>query len=258
MRRISSRRAGAIAAGAVLLACGTVPTFSDGIASVTAIELPSLVVVAGDVLRDSTGARAPMKVEAFDIGGTVITGITPVYVVTPVDTGIHIDANGFLTASDSIRVVHIVARVGDRIQTTQALLNVVPLPDQVAGTGTTDPLAGFPAKGTLQVTVTGTRKSTRAPTQGVVVTYQVMKVNGSSTVDPAKVFLVDDQNLLLRNSPTLAVDTTDASGIAKRYVVVSDTTGINSVEIRATARPLKGETLTGNPVTFTLPLKKTP
>lgn len=258
MRRISLRRAGALAAGAILLACGSVPTFSDDIAAVSAIELPSLVVVSGDVLRDSTGAKAPLQVEAFDVAGNVIPGLTPVYIVTPVDTGIHIDANGFLSASDSIRVVHIVARIGDRIQTTQAQLNVVPLPDQVAGTGTTDPLVGFPAKGPLQVTLTGTRKGTRAPTQGVVVTYQVMKVNGSSTVDPAKVFLVDDQNLLLRNSPTVAVDTTDASGIATRYVVVSDTAGINTVEVRATARPLKGESLAGNPVTFTLPLKKTP
>ncbi|CAN5887304.1 hypothetical protein BH11GEM2_BH11GEM2_10520 [soil metagenome] len=258
MRLILSRRAGALAAVAIVLACGSVPTFSDSIASVSAIELPSLVVVGGDVLRDSTGAQAPLKVEAFDIRGNVVAGITPVYVVTPVDTGIRIDANGYLTASDSIRVVRLVARVGDRIQTTQALLYVVPLPDQVAGTGTTDPLVGLPAKGALQVTVTGTRKGTRAPTQCVVITYQVTKVNGSTTVDPIKVFLVDDQNVPLRTAPTAAVDTTDASGIAKRFVVVSDTTGIRTIEIRATARPLKGETLTGNPITFTLPLQKTP
>jgi hypothetical protein len=258
MMRIPSRRTVALAAGGILLACGTVPTFSDNIASVSAIELPSLVVVGGDVLRDSTGAKAPLKVESFDIGGNVIAGITPIYIVTPVDTGIHIDANGFLTASDSIRVVHIVARIGDRIQTTQAQLNVVPQPDGIAGTGTTDPLVGFPPKGPLQVTVTGTRKGTRTPTQGVVVTYKVMTVNGSTTIDPVKVFLVDDQGLLLRDSPTVAVDTTDASGLAKRFVVVSDTTGINTIEVRATARPLKGEVLGGNPVTFTLPLKKTP
>lgn len=253
-----SRRAGVLGAVALILACGTVPTFSDNIASVSAVELPSLVVVAGDVIRDSTGAKAPLKVDAYAISGAVLTGVTPVYIVTPVDTGIHIDANGYLTASDSIRVVHIVARVGDRIQTTQAVLNVVPLPELIAGNGTTDPLVGFPAKGPLQVTVTGTRKNTRAPTQGVVVRYQITKVNGSTTVDPKKVFLVDDQNVPLLNNPTAAVDTTDASGLASRFVLVSDTAGISTVEIRATARPLKGETLTGNPVTFTLPLKKTP
>jgi hypothetical protein len=258
MRRVTSRRVGVLSGVVILLACGTVPTFSDDIASVSAIEMPSLVVVGGDVLRDSTGTAAPLKVESFDIGGNVIAGITPIYIVTPVDTGIHIDANGFLTASDSIRVVQIVARIGDRIQTTPAQLTVVPLPDQIAGTGTTDPLVGFPAKGPLQVTVTGTRKGTRAPTQGVVITYQITKVNGSTTVDPTKVFLVDDQNVPLRNAPTAAVDTTDASGIATRLVFVSDTTGISTIEIRATARPLKGETLGGNPVTFTLPLKKTP
>ena len=258
MKLNPSRRAGVLAAVALLLACGTVPTFTDGIASVSAIELPSLVVIAGDVMRDSTGAKAPLKVESFDISGQVIPGITPVYVVTPADTGIHIDANGYLTASDSIRVVHIVARIGDRIQTTQAVINVVPLPQEIAGTGTTDPLVGFPAKGSLLVTVTGTRNTLRAPTQGVVVTYQITKVNGSTTVDSTKVFLVDDKNAPLLNAPTAAIDTTDASGIATRFILVSDTTGINTIEIRATARALRGESLLGNPVTFTLPLKKTP
>lgn len=258
MTLISSRRAVTITAVAILMACGTVPTFSDNIASISAIKLPSLVVVAGDTLRDSTGATAPLRVEAFDVSGTAISGTAVTYIVTPIDAGIRIDANGFLIANDSIRLVSIVARVGDRIQTTQAQLNVVPLPDQVIGSGTTDPLVGFPAKGTLQVTVSGTRKATRAPTQGVVVRYQIVSVNGGATVDPVKVFLVDDQGVPLRSTPTRGVDTTDASGIAKRFVVVSDTAGIASVEVRATARPLRNEALTGNPVTFTLPLKKTP
>ena len=165
MTLISPRRAGACTAIALLLACGEVPTFADGIASISAVEMPSLVMGAGDTLRDSTGAKAPLKVEAFDIGGGVIAGVPVTYVVTPVDTGIHIDANGFLTASDSVRTVRIVARVGDRLQTTQAILNVVPVPDQVLGAGTTDPLVGFPAKGPLQVTVSGTRKGARVPTQ---------------------------------------------------------------------------------------------
>ena len=69
MTRILSRRAGAIAAAVLVLACGTVPTFSDNIASISAIELPSLVVIGGDVLRDSNGVAAPLKVEAFDIAG---------------------------------------------------------------------------------------------------------------------------------------------------------------------------------------------
>ncbi|MDQ2666117.1 MAG: hypothetical protein M3Z05_08920 [Gemmatimonadota bacterium] len=258
MTRISRRHAGVCAAVVIVLACGEVPTFQDGIASISAVELPSLVVGAGDVLRDSTGAKAPLRVEAFDLNGGTIAGVPITYIVTPIDTGIHIDENGYLTASDSIRSVHIVARVGDRLQTTQALLNVVPIPDQVLATGTTEPLVGFPAKGPLQVTVSGTRKAARAPTQGVVVSYQILSVNGGKAVDSARVFLVDDQNVPLRDTPTAAIDTTDASGIASRFVLVSDTTGITSVEVRATARPLRGETLTGNPVVFTIPLKKTP
>jgi hypothetical protein len=258
MRLISSRRVGICAAVALLLACGEVPTFSDNIASISGVELPSLVVEVGDTLRDSTGAKAPLKVEAFDLSGAPIAGVPVTYIVSPIDAGIHIDANGYLTASDSIRIVHIVARVGDRLQTAEAILNVVPIPDQITGTGTTDPLVGLVPKGPLQVTVTGSRKGTRAPTQGVVVAYQILSVNGNKAVDPVRVFLEDDQSAPLRDTPTAAIDTTDASGIATRFVVVSDTTGISSVQVRATARPLHGETLTGNPVTFSIPLKKTP
>lgn len=258
MTLLSSRRVAIPIGIAILLACGEVPTFADGIASISAVELPSLVVGAGDVLRDSTGAKAPLKVEAFDINGKVIAGVPVTYVVTPVDTGIHIDANGYLTASDSVRVVHIVARVGDRLQTTQAQLNVVPIPDQILGSGTTDPLVGFPAKGPLAVTITGARRGSRAPTQGVVVRYRVLSVNGNGAVDPARVFLADDQNFPLRDTPTLAVDTTDASGIAKRFVVVADTAGVSSVQVEASARSLRGETLSGNPVVFNIPLKKSP
>jgi hypothetical protein len=246
---------GAVAMG---LACGEVPTFEDNIASVSAIELPSLVVIAGDRLRDSTGAVAPVKVEAFDIAGKVMPGVPVTYILSPIDTGIHIDASGILTASDSLRVVHIVARVGDRIQTLPALLNVVAVPDQVVGTGTTEPLVGFPAKGPLQVAVTGTRATAHPAVPGLVVRYQIVTVNGTTAADPAKVFLVDEANTPLHADPLSGVDTTDVSGIAKRFVVVSDSSGIRSVEIRATVRPIRGETIAGNPVTFSLPLKKTP
>ena len=242
----------------VVLSCGEVPTFADGIAYVSAIDLPSIAVGAGDRLRDSAGNPAPLRVRAYDKENQLISGVSATFLVSPIDVGIAIDANGFLSASDSIRTVHVVARVGNRLQTTEALLYVVPRPDQIVGAATTDSLPGAPAKGTLQVTVSGTRGSARLPTQGIVVRYQIVAVNGSPTVDSTRVFLVDDANNPLRNSTTTAIDTTDVSGIARRFVTVSDTTGIRTIEIRATARPLRAETIGGNPVKFLIPLKKGP
>ena len=246
------------AALATLLSCGDVPTLANGIAYISAVELPSPVVIAGDTLRDSLGRVAPLRVRAFDKSEHEVPGTTTTWFVSPVDTGIHIDASGVLRASDSLRVVHLVGRIGDRLQTAEALLYVVPRPDQVLGAGLTDPIAGAPGKGTLQVTVTGTRNAVRGPVRGVVVRYRIVAVNDSPVVDSTRVFLVDDANAPLRNAFSMAVDTTNESGVASRFVTVSDTTGIRKVEISATVRSLRGETISGNPVTFVLPLKKTP
>ena len=123
---------------------------------------------------------------------------------------------------------------------------------------TTDALVGAPAKGTLQVTVTGTRRAVRGPVRGVVVRYRIVSVNDSPVVDSTRVFLVDDANTPLRNAFTMAVDTTNESGVTSRFVTVSDTTGIRKIVISATARSLRGEALAGNPVTFVLPLRKAP
>ena len=240
----------------VLWSCGDVPTFADGIASISPIEFPSLAVVAGDTLRDSLGRAAPLRVRAFDRDGQAVPGVTAVYLVSPADAGIRIDAKGFVIATDSVRAVHLVARIGGRLQTADTSLYVVARPDQIVGQGTTDSLAGAPAKGPLQVTVTGTRGTTRSPTRGIVVKYQIVAVNGVTTIDSSRVFLVDDANKPLRNSSTTAIDTTDVSGVASRFITVSDTTGIRTIEIRATARPLHAETIVGNPVSFRIPLKK--
>jgi hypothetical protein len=258
MRSLAPRLLVACAAMIVMLSCGDVPTFADGIAYITPIELPWVSVVAGDTLRDSLGRATPLRVHAFDTNNQPVDGFTPTYFVSPVDAGIHIDSSGILVASDSLRTVHLVARIGDRLQTVDALLYVVPRPDLIVGAGTTDPLVGAVVKGALQVTVSGTRAGARSPTQGIVVRYQIVAVNGNPTVDTLKVFLVDDATLPLFNDKARAIDTTDASGIANRFVIVADTTGISTIEIRATARPLHSETIVGNPVKFLLPLKKSP
>ncbi len=136
----SSRWLVACAAGIAVLACGEVPTLDDGIAYITTIKLPAPAVAAGDVLRDSTGAVAPLQVLAFGSDDQLVAGTTATYVVSPVDTGVHIDAAGVVRVSDSLRTVNIVGRVGDRLQTIATSLQIVAQPDSMAATGTVDSL----------------------------------------------------------------------------------------------------------------------
>lgn len=256
MRSLAPRHLAAAAAFVVALSCGEVPTLDGGIAYVTPIILPSPAVAAGDVLRDSLGNPAPLQVVAYDNNNAVISNVTANYVVTSLPAGVTIDSSGHVTALDSVRSVTIVARVGSRIQTTAATLEVVPQPDSIERTSTLDSLVSFTKTGALAVKVSGLRKGTRVNVKGILVRYQIVKINGSAVVDTGSHTLVDDANLPLRIDGRRAVDTTDASGAAGRYLVPVSLTGVDSIVVEARANSLKGIPLAGSPVRFVLPVKK--
>lgn len=242
------------AALAVAIACGDVPTFADGIAYVSPVILPSLAVAAGDVLRDSLGAPAPLSVQAFDQNDKPIAGVIPSYVVSSVPAGVTIDANGNVTALDSVRSVQIVARIGSRIETPVATLEVVAQPDSIySSTTTIDSLAALTPSTALQVTLSGNRKGTRTPSRSILVRFQITKTFPfSGKVDSTNVFFSDGGNAAFSRS----VDTTDARGIASRSVTTIATTSLDSVQVQVTAKSLAGVVLKGSPVTFTIPVKK--
>jgi hypothetical protein len=233
----------AAAAVGLALACGDVPTLENGIAYVTPIELPSPAVAAGDTLRDSTGRAAPMVVRAFGRDSTEITGLTVSYLATSLPLGgVTILPGGYLVADTAIRTVTIVARIGDRLQTTPATLLIVPQPTAFTATPPTrDSVASLPVLDTLRVTVTHVSSSgTSVPVQGIIVGYRITAVSPRTT--SVRAVLTNDAGLTLRPDSTVAVDTTDASGVASRTLVVSGS-GVDSVEVRATARKLSGDTL---------------
>ncbi|MEO7456711.1 MAG: hypothetical protein ABIY52_10650 [Gemmatimonadaceae bacterium] len=252
MTSFASRLTAACAAGIVVLACGEVPTFDGGIAYITPIQLPAPAVAAGDVLRDSTGAVVPLSVLAYDGENQLVAGTAATYVVNPVDTGVHIDAAGVVRVSDSVRTVQIVGRVGARLQTIAATLDIVAQPDNMVASGTIDSLRLATASSALQVTVTGLRKGTRVASKGIIVRYRITGTTPSRTVDPSFFFFPDG----LRGDLTRATDTTDASGFASRTIIASDVAGLTSIEVEATAKSLLGVPLTGSPVTFSIPVKK--
>lgn len=251
MRMLGSRLMAAAAALVAAIACGEVPTSADGIAFITPVVLPSLAVTAGDTLRDSLGRVAPLRVYAIGANNDTITA-TPSFLVTSLPAGVTISPTGIVVALDSPRTVQIIGRIGDRLQTTAAVLEVVAQPDSAARTGTVDSLALATASSPLQVTVTGLRRGTRVPVRGIIVRYQITNVYPSRAVDPKEFFF----SAGLRGDLTRAVDTTDASGVASRSVTSSVATGVDSVVVQATVTSLRNTRLGGSPVRFVLPVKK--
>lgn len=240
----------------VAISCGDVPTAQNGVAYISAIKLPSPAVARGDTLRDSLGIRAPLRVDAFDRDGNLVANVAVTYVVSPIDPGVHIDPSGFVTVSDSERVVSIVGQVGV-LQTPSMNLPVVPIPITLArktSPDVADTALVLPAIQADSVVVVGTHKDgTTSPVRGVIVRFAVDSLYPSS-VPRGSAVLLNDSGRHLADS-TVAVDTTDASGIASRSVVVLAGSGVTRVVVRATATDFRGRTLNGSPVRFVLPVK---
>ncbi|MEP6622578.1 MAG: hypothetical protein ABJE47_24865 [bacterium] len=263
MRSLPSRFLVAAAAFIAALSCGDVPTLERGIAYVTPIILPSPAVAAGDVMRDSLGNPALLQVIAYDNNNAIIPGIAAHYLITsplppaaPQTPLATVDSSsGKITATDTVTSLTLIARVGDRIQTTPATVLVVSQPDSVEITSTLDSLQSFAKSGGLSVKVSSLRKGTRVTVDGIVVRYQIVKVNGAP-VDVGTHTLVDANNAPLRIDARRAVDTTKNGGVASRFLSPVSLTGVDSIVVEARANSLKGTPLPGSPVRFVLPVKK--
>ena len=257
-RRLAARLAAGLAAlGATAYACGEVPSLPDNIAYISPVLLPAPAIAVGDKLRDSTGAVAPLRIDAYDVNGVLIPGLSATFIVTsiPPDSGVTIDANGIVTALGSVKSVQIVGRVGDHLQTPPITLDVVPPADSI-GKGIFVDTASLPVGKALPVSVTGLPPGGGARTgiKGIIVRYRIVAKYGNAP-DSARAVLTDDANALARPDSTVAVDTSDASGVASRTLVVSGG-GVDSVEVRASAQSLRGVALKGSPVRLLVKVKR--
>jgi hypothetical protein len=251
MKRLAPRVLAAMAACVAALSCGALPTFDGGIAFISTLQLPSLAIAANDTLRDSLGVVKPLRVDAFDQNEVLIPGVTASFLVTTLPAGVKIDTNGIVTAFDSLRTVQIVGRIGDRLQTEPANLDVVAQPDQMVSSGTIDSLAPNTPSSPLQVTITGDRNGTRVPVNGIVVRYAVVATVPQGPIDDSLFVFTEG----LRGALTTAVDTTRDGGLTNRTIVATDlAAGIQTIVVEANARNLKGKSFPA--VRFTIPLKK--
>lgn len=235
-----------------VLACGEVPTLDQGIAYISPVILPAPAVAIGDQLRDSLGNVAPLRIEAFGRNDEKLPDPQATFLPTILPSPIAIDANGIVTALDTLSAVHtvqLVGRVGNKLQTTQASLLVVPQPDSLDRTSSESKAVPLPALDTLRVTVTGlNRAGTRVPVPGIIVRYRITGVYGGGA--SASAVLTLDGGVISRPDSRVAVDTTDATGAAARTLVVGP--GVDSVVVFARARSLRGDPLRGDSLHFVL------
>lgn len=239
---------------ATMLACGEVPTLDDGIAYISAVQLSAPAVAVGDTLRDSLGNVAPLRVIAYDRSDVEIPDVLAMFVPTTAPVPITIDADGILTADDSVsavRTVQFVGRIGDRLQTTPASLLIVSQPDSMANASAAALSTTLPALDTMQVLVTGVNTSgSRVAVPGIIVSYRITGVYGDAT-DGATAILTLDGRTVSRPDSTFAVDTTDTAGEVSRTLVVAGA-GVDSVVVFARARSLRGLRLGGDSLRFVL------
>lgn len=244
--------AGALAGLAVASSCGEVPTLDGGIAYIT-FTLPSPAVGVSDVLRDSLGNPAPLRIRAFDRSGAEVPVASATWISTPVPVGngVTIDANGLVKAADTTASVQIVGRIADRLQTTPATLVVVPQPDSIAAATASDTskASTLPALDTMRVTVTGIYGGARTPVQGILVRYHVEGVYPASAQGYA--VLTSASGVIPRPDSITVVDTTKSSTGASSAVLVASG-ALDSVVVRVRARRFNGQPLGGSPIRFVL------
>lgn len=238
-----------------------------GAASISELLLPSPSVVAGDTMRDSTGAVASLRVIAYDANNTPISGLATTFFVTDTSKLAHI-ANSNILVGDKQGSVHIIGQVSG-VQTTAvtvpvtvapvtfALSSTPALPDTlvVPFTKSGDTTSASTATQAIAVTLKGAGDTASL---GFIVKYQLVSapatVQGSAS--PA-VFIGADAS---KPSPA---DTTDASGASRSVIVksalLSDAalqggTKVDSVVVLISTS-YKGKPVAGSPIRVKLPLK---
>jgi hypothetical protein len=120
-----------IAAG--VTGCAELTSVPTGVSALDFTGIPFPAVVTGDTMRDRDGVSAPLRATAYDSRGTIITDADIQYVA--LDTGVTIDANGFLIASRRDGTVRVVASIGG-LQSQARTLFVTRAPDSVVTTTT--------------------------------------------------------------------------------------------------------------------------
>ena len=232
-------------------ACIDLSVDPDEIVAIELSEFPWPSVVAGDTLRDASGAVTPLVARLFNGDGDEVTAPVEFLIERP---GARIIAGDRLvvddTASGSIGIIASTSGV----QSIVRQIEIVEAPRSLVA-GAITPLRWVvpdnPSSNTSQPL--GARVIA-GPDTGVrswIVTFQ-LEAGGRviAQTDTSQIFLVGD------NGRPSYVDTTDATGLASRRVRLRIVPGLVApdsavVTLRAA---YKGQPLAGSPVRLVLPI----
>ena len=243
-----------VAAIVAVTACGDLSVDPDEVTAIVFDELPSPSIVAGDTLRDSTGAVAPLMARLFDAEGDEVMGPLEFFPQGPslrVISGHRLVAER--TATGSVGVL--ASTIG--IQSIVRQVEIVEAaPDSLSASDIIVPLEWVvpddPQQNTSQPLIV---RVLSGPDSGVrlwVVKFR-LEVGGRIIPenDTTQIFLVGETG---RPSYT---DTTDATGRASRRVRLRVLPGLvppDSAVITAFAS-YRGSPLIGSPARMVLPLR---
>lgn len=256
----------AAAALGLVAACIDLSGPDSGVVSISSLRIPYPSVVIGDIMRDSLGAPAPLRLVAFDVEGNEIPG-EPVTYFT-LDTTISIDADGTVHGLFRDSVGSRVVGSAGPLQTSIQRIIVTPPPQAVTKDAAETAIA-------FEITAPDTSARSNwsppltlrlsaasdAAVQGFIVSYEIVRSPVPITAGTPTAYVADDAGRHSRR------DTTDVRGNAARRVVlrqlaVGDAallagTRTDTIVVRATVRYL-GADVPGSPVDFFVPVKVKP
>jgi hypothetical protein len=237
-------------AGAMILACVDIPTGAEDVLSFQVNALPSPSVVAGDTLRDTTGAVTPISVAAFNYSNDPVENVPARF--RALDGRIRVDSVTGIVIGDTASATP--SRVLSTFAGFSAFLNIpVSLrPDTIVGQNERD---------SLDYSLTDTAANVSDPigvrvlhglttTDSAVASYRVT----FDMVPPGDTTLA---RLVTESGARSTVDTTDASGVAARRLrieVSGLTAPVDSVIVMANVK-YRGQHVRGSPMRLVLKLR---
>lgn len=235
--------------------CTNVNTSPTHAVAIEFDSLPFPAIVAGDSLRDSLGVAAPLRAIAYNGNFQQLDHSLIRYIAF--DTGLTIDANGFVTAQSRNGAVRLLATVG-ALQSVTKSIEIARRPDSVAIVGLArdtlfyklpDDVAANVSPELSVKLITGDSSGGIHNTKGWLVSWQAFyRGNALLDSDTITASLWDEGKRVSR------VDTTGTDGIASRVLRVRPvglTTKAESLIVLATVR-YRGAQVRGSPVRFVL------
>jgi hypothetical protein len=232
-----------------------------GPASISSIVLPSPSVVVGDSMRDSTGAVAPLSLNAFDANDVPLLGLTSQFFITDSLAAARIDKNNVIIGEKQ-GTIHVVGQIGG-VQSAPALVPITVAPTLLALTGKIDTLV-VPFAGDTTSLSTGSeamsvtlRGAGDTASLGFVVRFQLTSAPPTIQGPIPGVFVSENGTNV---SP---VDTTDATGASRKLVVRAwlladkDLQAGNKVDsaVVVVSTSYKGRPVFGSPIRIVIPIK---